>query len=159
MRSLETLGVSGDIFGVILTPLVLSRIPQDIRLEWAREGEGRASDLGFLLDFLYKEIKRRERSQSFQEKSEAISVKKVPQPFQPSVAAFHSSSTSAGRGKNCSFCSIVGHKSEECFSLRGLSKEDLIRKVQEKKLCFVCFGHHFVRNCPGNHKHCKNCKG
>ncbi|GFO23704.1 reverse transcriptase [Plakobranchus ocellatus] len=58
---LESLGVSGDTYGVILTPLILSRLPQEIRMEWAREGEGRESDLAFLLDFLFREIKRRER--------------------------------------------------------------------------------------------------
>ena len=43
--SLETLQVSGEQYGVILTPLILSRLSQDIHLEWAEEGEGHESDL------------------------------------------------------------------------------------------------------------------
>ena len=34
IRSLERLGVGGEQYGVILTPLVLSRLPEDFRLEW-----------------------------------------------------------------------------------------------------------------------------
>ena len=52
VRSLEALGVTGEQSGVILTPLILSRLPQDVRLEWAREGQGRESDLDWLLMFL-----------------------------------------------------------------------------------------------------------
>ena len=70
VRCLESLGVSGDTYGVILTPLILSRLPQEIRMEWAREGEGRESDLAFLLDFLFREIKRRERSETFDKSHE-----------------------------------------------------------------------------------------
>ena len=60
------MSITGSQYGVILTPLLISRIPPDIRLEWAREGEGRENNLGFLLDFLHKEIQRREQSQTFQ---------------------------------------------------------------------------------------------
>ena len=66
-RSLATLGIDGDKYGVILTPLILSRVPQELRLEWSRDGKGHESDLKFLLSFLEKEIQRRERSQMFQE--------------------------------------------------------------------------------------------
>ena len=66
-RSLATLGIDGDKYGVILTPLILSRVPQELRLEWSRDGKGHESDLKFLLSFLEKEIQWRERSQMFQE--------------------------------------------------------------------------------------------
>ena len=52
IRSLKRLGVGGDTFGVILTPLVLSRLPDDFRLDWARDSSGKESDLDFLLDCL-----------------------------------------------------------------------------------------------------------
>ena len=39
IRSLERLGVGGERYGVILTPLVLSRLPEDFRMEWARDCE------------------------------------------------------------------------------------------------------------------------
>ena len=59
--------MTGDQYGVILTPLILSRLPQYVRLEWALEGQGRESDLDWLLPFLASEINPRERYQSFRD--------------------------------------------------------------------------------------------
>ncbi|KAJ8021190.1 hypothetical protein HOLleu_38316 [Holothuria leucospilota] len=67
VRSLESLGISGEKYGFFLTPVILSRIPQDIRMEWAREGEGKESDIDFLLQFLKRELQRRERDRMFSE--------------------------------------------------------------------------------------------
>ncbi|GFR77861.1 hypothetical protein ElyMa_002248700 [Elysia marginata] len=66
ISSLESLGVTGNAYGVILTPMVLHRLPENVRLEWARVGEGKESDLEGLLQFLFMEIQRRERSRTFQ---------------------------------------------------------------------------------------------
>lgn len=62
VRSLEGLGINGCTYGVILTPLVLHKLPENIRLEWARLGQGKEWDLEALLQFLQDEITRRERS-------------------------------------------------------------------------------------------------
>ena len=137
VRCLETLGVSGDTYGVILTPLVLSRIPPDIRLEWAREGEGKESDLAFLLEFLYKEIKRRERSQTFQRADKPLEEKKSGKAA-PTVAALHAKS-GGRKTKQCNFCGKLNHCSEHCFSLRTLSADDIRGRVKDLGLCFVCF--------------------
>lgn len=45
VRCLETLAISGDQSGVFRTPKVLSKLPNDIPLEWARGSAGRESDL------------------------------------------------------------------------------------------------------------------
>ena len=58
IRSLEVLNVKGINYGVVLTPVILSRLPSDFRMEWAREGEGREDDLTFLLQFFKLEIER-----------------------------------------------------------------------------------------------------
>ena len=39
IRSLETMGITGSQYGVILTPLILSRLPANLRLQWVRESE------------------------------------------------------------------------------------------------------------------------
>ena len=63
VRSLEVLGVTGEQYGVLLTPLLLSRLPTEVRMEWARTSDGKESDLDHLLQFLQLEIARRDRSQ------------------------------------------------------------------------------------------------
>ena len=45
VRGLEALGIAGKQYGVLLTPVILSRLPTDIRMEWARQGENHESDL------------------------------------------------------------------------------------------------------------------
>lgn len=62
IHSLETLGVTGKQCEVFLTPIILSRLHSEMRLEWARDGDGHENDLEFLLNFLDKEISRLERS-------------------------------------------------------------------------------------------------
>ena len=51
------LDITGDKYGVFLTPLILSRLPLDIRLEWTRQcGEGKESEVTELLKFLKEEV-------------------------------------------------------------------------------------------------------
>ena len=66
IRCLENFGISGEQYGVILTPLILSRLPGDFRMKWARTSDKRESDLGFLMEFLLGEIQRHKRSQHFE---------------------------------------------------------------------------------------------
>ena len=45
VRSLESLSVEGKQYGVVLVPVILSRFPHDIRMEWSREGVDHESDV------------------------------------------------------------------------------------------------------------------
>ena len=62
VRQLEALEVTTDKYGVCLAPIVLSRLPEDLRMEWAREGDGHEDDSEHLLTFLKSEIARKERA-------------------------------------------------------------------------------------------------
>ncbi|XP_050706794.1 uncharacterized protein LOC126992176 [Eriocheir sinensis] len=104
IRSLEALGVSGKQCKIFLTPIILSRLPNEIRLEWARKGAGHESDLDWLLTFLRQEIESIEKSEAFKDvtagKRESLSSpeeKKNWQTREPkgkvsSAAALHTSS-------------------------------------------------------------------
>ena len=159
VRCLESLGVSGDTYGVILTPLILSRLPQEIRMEWVREGEGRESDLAFLLDFLFREIKRRERSETFDKSHEMKNQRLNDQTKKPapSVATFHANSCNQNKTQ-CGFCRKTNHASEQCYSIKGLNGEELRGKVRDSRLCYICLGKHFARDCYSKIK-CKGCGG
>ena len=61
VHSLATQGITADNFGVILTLIVMSKLPEDVRLEWSRGSEGKEADL----DYLLEEINRCERCKSF----------------------------------------------------------------------------------------------
>ena len=64
---LEALKITGEQYGMVLTPLILSRLPSELRLEWARIGEGHEGDLSFLLELLQAEVLRRELSPTYKE--------------------------------------------------------------------------------------------
>ena len=106
-RALENLGINSEQYGVILTPLVLSRLPLEIRLEWSRDAEGKESDLTNLMDFLKKEIVRRERSQAMKDSlsasnSSAPVDEKRNKP--PTASALQASShTRAKPSSSCGF--------------------------------------------------------
>jgi hypothetical protein len=44
LENLDTLEISGENYGIFLTPLILSRLPSDIRMKWARDDTGKESD-------------------------------------------------------------------------------------------------------------------
>ena len=165
VRSLENLGVGGESYGVILTPLILHQLPNNIRLEWARVGEGKEGDLGFLLKFLHEEIQRRERSQTFGVTAGAVG----PTTTSPSEARSGSlggqrsrprqnmrkgqgsaiallSGSGSKRTPLCVFCH-GGHFSDQCQELNGLDLEARKNKIRKLGLCFVCLGNHLAKDC------------
>ena len=68
VRTLQYLGIKGDQYGVVLTPIIAACFPDDLRYDWAKKGKGKEADLDFLLDYLEDEIHTRERSQSYSTK-------------------------------------------------------------------------------------------
>ena len=155
IRSLEGLGIEGDTYGIFLTPIILSRLPHDMRMEWAREGEGRESDLEFLLESLTKEIRRLERSESFKEQGiSPTSMEERGTPKKRSTAsALHITSTPATK-LMCIFCE-KSHPSHKCRKVPGLQERQ--DKIRELGLCFRCLGtSHLARSC---FKLCSDCNG
>ena len=154
IRSLEAFGITGDQYGVILTPLILSRLPQDIRLEWARDGEGRESDLEWLLKFLANETHRRERSQSFKDPAASVPASTCEERGRPvrkaSASALHSSSTTTTSDGQvqCAVCNVKGHLAERCWDLSSLAMSERRSRVQQCGLCFRCLRKgHVAKGC------------
>ena len=159
IRSLKTLGVSGDQYGVFLTPVILSRLPHDIRMEWSREGSGHESDLNWLLNFLQKEIERRERSETFKDVSTGKVDTRIAdsEKRKMSSASALQTSSEVGLGQfRCGFCN-KRHKSEKCWDVLKLSSADREERIRGARLCFKCLGKgHVSRGC--RHK-CTKCNG
>ena len=152
VRSLEALEVNGETYGIVLTPLVLSRLPPEVRMEWAREGEGKECDLQHLLDFLEKEIARRERAESLQFRSnDKPEEKRRPHPRYPSASALQTSSES-----KCGFCDKP-HPTAKCFAVAKLTRKQREQKIRDCRLCLRCLSsEHFARGCPAR---CEQCQG
>ena len=172
VRSLEALGVTGKQYGVIMTLLLLSRLPSAVRLEWARTSVGKEGDLEHLLDFLQVEIARLERSGSFYaepSRGSATSSGAVGHQFKTATTASRGA-TSGGAGWKkspsaaalqtsamaCPFCG-GRHHAAKCPEWCELSCRDRFLRVREARLCFCCLaGDHVARTCNSR---CGFCRG
>ena len=71
IRSLEALGIKGTQTEVFLCPIILSRLPQDLRLEWFKlAGNVRVDDLEALLKFLNNYIYQLDSAERYKPKKE-----------------------------------------------------------------------------------------
>lgn len=168
VRALDSLGIKAEHFGVILTPIIISRVPQCIRDEWSKESEGKEGDLTFLLDFLEKEVRRRDRARSLttEEKPSSQSANgghnKHKNLQGRQTAAFFSNRANQHGGnkreKFCDFCLTNYHNTCDCkdyLNLDRMKRRDFLR---ENFLCFKCMFRlsqkHKFEYCRGN---CSNC--
>ena len=114
----------------MLTPVILSRLPQEIRLEWSKESFGHEGDLKFLLTFLQKEIQLRERSETFKEISMEKNVRREPTERRRVGSASALQTSSEEGPPQCAFCQ-KRHKSEKYWNMLKLDKRDREEKVKE----------------------------
>ena len=168
IRSLEVYDIKGKTYGVVLTPMILSRLPADIRLEWARTGEGREDNLDYLLEFLKNEIERRERSESFRQlntqngsgnkiehhKTHVGKFEKRKNSNTPTASALQTTSVSVN--SKCEFCG-KGHESGSCYEILKLDMSDRRKRIGEARLCFRCLlKGHIAKGCVAR---CADCQG
>ena len=65
VRSLSFLGIDAAKYGIIITPIIISRLPCQLALEWADVSKGKEGDLPHLLTFLQDSVATRQRALCF----------------------------------------------------------------------------------------------
>ena len=160
-RSLAALGIDGTQYGVLLTPIVLASLPSEIRMQWARKSEGKESDLEFLLEFLDRELKLRDTSQTFRKdvksevgKTKVQEVKKIPEVQKASATSL---SSSASSNPVCANCGKTGHVTERCFGLKRMSVQQRSEKIKSLELCKKCLCKHDGWKCKRKPSPCGKC--
>ena len=149
MRELTALGKSSGSYGALLVPMVLGKLPTDVRKILAREH----SHLEWTLDQLRQSIAKEIRV------LEAGAFLPPPQSegHHCSTASFLTGATSrpdTRKPLKCIFCKGP-HPASQCDAIPDPSKRMDI--VKREKLCFNCLGHHRVSQCQskGRRKRCK----
>ena len=164
VRSLQSLDIDGNRYGVFLTPMILSKLPENMRLQWSRTNlDNKETDVDGLLRFLETEISTLELSRSFK----VIGEQRPATEHAPKKAAsgmkFKQRSTTAAlpsaspaQSTSCAFCG-GGHAPDDCGEVRDLDVPARKQRTYQAGLCFRCLrSGHRADQCGAR---CTNCTG
>ena len=147
VRGLRSLGVPATTYGSLLSSVLMSKLPQELRLIVSREVRDEEWELERLMSIIEREIDARERA------STANQVpRRVPREIPTATTLLSSGSTMP----KCSYCR-QNHPSVSCKTVMDVAaRKQILRKTGR---CFVCLRkNHMSRECRSNTK-CSNCGG
>ena len=151
IRGLSSLGINPEQYGSLLVPIVMSKLPNDLRLRIARENRGEVWEMKKLMETIKSEVEAREAS-------EAVKVNMVKMTSVRGNTRNPSSTANAlvagSQNIQCAYCK-GNHFSASC---------QVVKTVEERKAilirdgrCFVCLRpQHHAQNCDSNKK-CRKC--
>ena len=152
-RGLATLGISADQYGSLLIPVIMSKLPNEIRLQIARKSTQEVWKIDELLDIIKKEVEAREATERIKADN-----------TQPHGNKSHGHNSTAGSFLlkedqkftiRCAYCNKL-HFSALCTKVTDPEKRK--ETLRNTNRCFNCLriGHR-VSNCQSS-KCCKHCK-
>ena len=158
VRGLEAMGIRSEQYGSLLIPVIMCKLPIDVRLQIARNTKKDVWVIKDLLELIRKEVEARELSEHVKVTNE---VKRSPNTNAKNVGSISSLLAQGGQDKGsvmikCAFCTKP-HYSASCETVSNLKdRKDLLRRDGR---CFVClqFGHRGsqcsrqCRQCNGKH--------
>ena len=153
VRGLQSLNVLTSAYGSLLIPVLLGKIPEDIRLLIGRQMKDGHWELSRLLDLLRDEIENRERCSGIQASFPTNNSNTPVTKQMPSTA---SALLTDGRKPNCTYCRQI-HASHLCKIVTDkAARKDILR---QQGRCFICLRkNHVARNCESKGK-CFSCAG
>ena len=168
VRSLRGIGITTEHYSVFLTPIIMKKIPPELRLLLSRKLSNEW-DLNGLLKALGEELALREKCAFASSESASGTTKSKPNVnrglfgnSQPSTSATLMVNNEKQGGRNYSgvpFCLFCGNKhySSSCMTVTDPNARKKI--IREKRRCFVCLrGGHISRDCRSTSK-CFRCQG
>ena len=150
VRGLKSLKVPVDSYGSLLTSLLMSRLPSEIRIIITRELSGGSWDIERMMRIVHREVDARERSAA----STNPPIKRPHQRGLPTAAALLTKSRPSG--PSCVYCDR-NHPSSFCATLTNVDeRKEVLRKAGR---CYLCLRkHHLSRNCRSSNN-CSRCGG
>ena len=136
-RGLQALGVTSSSYGAVLVPVLLQKLPEDIKLELTRKLEKPSTDettsddqwdLDDLLELLKGEVEARELSGSLKSSGIFQDSKRSVYKNPPSTASAIFSVGSKKSHASCTFC-CGSHTTAECHIVTSLlERRNILRK-------------------------------
>ncbi|CAC5366802.1 unnamed protein product [Mytilus coruscus] len=152
MRGLESLGQTPEMYGSLLAPVVLDKLPIDIRKSIAREHGRDNLILENLRKSITKEIDILEAGEGVTDSDRLYATAFFMGTQSHSQKSKFSDTRKKVHTRTCIFCSGE-HYPTECTNVTQRNQI-----VKQKQLCFNCLGSHRVAACQST-KRCKNCNG
>lgn len=163
IRGLESQGQSQEMFGSLLIPVILGKLPPHFRENITRVNGSDDWHIQDLRDAIAKEISIKESRSDYSNMHPASTpsanfvtgVRRGTGKYRPSTwnNTDRSHHTTTTRKKSCLFCT-GSHSENECKEVVDHEKRSNI--IKEKKLCFNCFGPHRIAVCQSKYT-CKHC--
>ena len=159
VRGLSSLGVSSQEYGSLLILIIMSKLPNEIRLEIARKSTNEVWKIDELLDTIKGEVKAREASEAV--KTQEVPLRKPPNPGSNSSGLIPTANalfTTEGKEFQirCVYCNGQ-HYSACCTKVQQTKERRDI--LQRNNRCFICLKTgHDAKNCFKT-KRCRHCDG
>jgi hypothetical protein len=141
VRGLESLGISAQHYGSLLTPIVMSKLPPDVRLLVARNAKGSLLELGSIMHMLKVEVEAREPSFALKTQESNFDNKgswgKGRNNGNKNICtpAFLANSNNQTSNIKCAFDSKQ-HFSASCEHVKDIGKRRDI--LMRERRCFLC---------------------
>ena len=156
VRGLSSLGVSSHEYGSLLIPIIMSKLPNEIRLEIARNSTSDVWRIDELLETIKGEIEAREAS-------EAIKAQEVPgRKHNPSSGKLNPTASTLVSTEDkmfqirCVYCNGE-HYSASCTKVRQSKDRREILLMNNR--CFICLKTGHGANSCFKTKKCRHCDG
>ena len=165
VRGLQSLGISPDQYGSLLIPIIMAKLPNDIRLEVARKSANGVWKIDELLNTIKFEVEAREASETaktstntpYGQRSEQGIRNRPPKDPLTAAALLAAQNDTKGNFKiQCVYCGEY-HYSASCTKVQNLDQRKGI--LRRDRRCFVCLQRgHRAKECnkPNN---CRKCRG
>ena len=151
IRGLQALGIEAEQYGSLLVPVLLSKVPQELRLIISRKFDTEAWNLDELLKVFKTEVEARERCHLMATTPSTTPERRPPKPTPISAATLLSPET---HRITCTFCKNE-HRSVDCDIVTSIRERREIVKKQGR--CFICLKRaHIAKNCDSK-RFCPKC--
>ena len=151
IRSLEGLGIQGSSVEIFLCPIILSKLPEDMRVDWFKV-ERPPGNLSILLDFIDSYITSLSEADMVSENHVSNSNSKGVRP-KNSDSVLHTSIEKTDK-LQCLHCKKE-HSIETCNKFLAMSVSDRIQRIRSKKACIRCLKkNHIYLSCPYSCSQC-----
>ena len=147
--SVRNLKVETSTYGSLLVPLLIEKIPNDLRIRLLEFGIG---NLNEMLDFLKLEVEAKEKFAAIGTAG-TFSNQKYSQSYDKFTTAALNKSTH--KNKPYVYCNFTNTLSHMCLKVTNIGQRKSILKT--KNLCYICLdSRHVAKQCTLNYI-CKKC--